>query len=428
MNNLVHDTDSHHLSTLLQISSTLNSSLDLDVVLTNAMNLVVELLKAERGFIQLIEGDRLILKAYKNCDPEKILQGEEISTSVIENVVATHAPVVTINAMSDSRFSSQESVVAYKLRSVLCVPLLNKNTLTGIIYIDNRMKSGVFTEKDLHVLTAFANHAASAIENARLYENLKGSIDEKLKLQEEILLERAQKQIQLERNTLKEELAHYLVHDLRNPLTAVYSAFGILDMSLQNQGTITQEERGLLEKSRQNLRMMSSMISDILDVYLLENNQLELEIESVDLCALVRAVFDTHRGVCRPEVQLRSEFETEPVSIRCDRNIMTRVLNNLVHNACKVTESGYIETAVFRRDPGEVMIEIRDTGTGVPDAMKDRLFSKFVRIETRTKIRQSRGLGLAFCRLAVQAHGGEISVHDNPPGGTIMQIRLPVQN
>ncbi len=428
MSNLVHDTDSHHLSTLLQISSTLNSSLDLDVVLTNAMNLVVELLQAERGFIQLIEGDRLILKVYKNCDPEKILQGEEISTSVIENVVATRAPVVTINAMSDSRFSSQESVVAYKLRSVLCVPLLNKNALTGIIYIDNRMKSGVFTEKDLHVLTAFANHAASAIENARLYENLKGSINEKLKLQEEILLERAQKQIQLERNTLKEELAHYLVHDLRNPLTAVYSAFGILDMSLQNQGTITQEERGLLEKSRQNLRMMSSMISDILDVYLLENNQLELETECLDLCALIRDVFDTHRGVCRSEVQLRTEFEVESFPLCCDRSIMTRVLNNLVHNACKVTESGYIEAAVYSREPGEVTIEIRDTGTGVPDAMKDKLFSKFVRIETKTKIRQSRGLGLAFCRMAVQAHGGEITVHDNRSCGTIMQIRLPVQN
>lgn len=424
MSNTGCDSDSHYLSTLLQISSTLNSSLDLDIVLHNAINLVVDLLKAERGFIQLFEGGQLSLKAYKNCEPAKILIGEEISMSVVENVVATKGPVVTLNAMSDSRFSTQDSVVAYKLRSVLCVPLMHKNKMTGIIYIDNRMKTGVFTQKDLDVLTAFANHAAIAIENARLFENLKGSIDEKLKLQEEVVLERAQKQIQMERGLLKEELAHYLVHDLRNPLTAVYSAFGLLDFSLHNQGLITQEERSLIEKSRQNLKMMASMISDILDVYLLENNQLQIQKETVEICELVRCVLESHRGVCKPSVEFRTAFLKEPLTLDGDRDILMRVLNNLVHNACKITESGYIEVAVFRSDSLGTVLEVRDTGIGVPAEFKEKLFSKFVRVETKSKIRQSRGLGLAFCRLAIQAHGGEISAHDNPGGGTIMRITI----
>ncbi|MEK7784010.1 MAG: adenylate/guanylate cyclase domain-containing protein, partial [Chloroflexota bacterium] len=102
--------------------------------------------------------------------------------TIMDRVAQTGEPVVTTNAQEDPRFGKQESVVAFNLRSILCVPLKMKGELTGVIYADNRVRTGLFNERDRDILVAFANQAAVAIENARLFENVKRSLDEVTRL------------------------------------------------------------------------------------------------------------------------------------------------------------------------------------------------------------------------------------------------------
>ncbi len=160
------------LAALYEVSRALGSSLKLDEVLNEVMDAVIQLTGAERGFLMLldVESGELDLQAARNFE-RKNLEREDMqySRSVIEAVVESGEGVVTTNAQKDDRFADQQSVMMYALRSILCVPLLARGEITGVIYVDNRIKSGVFDSEDLEMLLAFATQAAIAIENARLY-------------------------------------------------------------------------------------------------------------------------------------------------------------------------------------------------------------------------------------------------------------------
>jgi signal transduction histidine kinase len=159
------------LSALYEVSQAIGSSLDLVEVLNHVMDAVIRLTKADRGFIMLFnDSGGLDVRAARNVDKETIDgQAMEVSRSVVREVANTGKGVVTTNAQNDPRFSSQESVVQFSLRSIMSVPLKARGKTIGVLYVDNKARGGMFSEEHLTLLEAFANQAAVAIENARLY-------------------------------------------------------------------------------------------------------------------------------------------------------------------------------------------------------------------------------------------------------------------
>lgn len=168
------------LLALTDISQVINSSLDLNTVLQIVMDTIIRLTGAERGFLMLRdENEELQIRTARNWEKETINPSEfAISRTVINRVVSEGKPVLTTNAQEDPRFGGQASIVAFSLRSILCVPLMVKGKLTGVIYTDNRIKTGLFTEKERKLLNAFANQAAVAIENARLFDSVRRTLAE----------------------------------------------------------------------------------------------------------------------------------------------------------------------------------------------------------------------------------------------------------
>ena len=165
---------------LADIGQVVNSSLELDEVLRIVMDNIVRLTKAERGFLMLRDdkGD-MVTRMGRNWEMESINPSElTVSRSIVGKVISTGEPIVTTNAQEDNRFIGQESIVAFNLRSILCVPLKVKNELIGVIYADNRIRAGIFADSEKDLLVAFANQAAVAIENARLFSSLKHTLEE----------------------------------------------------------------------------------------------------------------------------------------------------------------------------------------------------------------------------------------------------------
>jgi signal transduction histidine kinase len=165
--------DEHsRLAAIYQVSQALGSSLVLDDALTQVMDAVIQLTGAERGAVMLFDeaAGGLDLRAARNLERESLSKKEmEYSRTVVETVARTGKAVLTTNAQTDPRFSEQRSVMQFSLRSVLCVPLKVKDRILGVIYADNRARTGLFSERDRDLLAAFAVQAAIAIENARLY-------------------------------------------------------------------------------------------------------------------------------------------------------------------------------------------------------------------------------------------------------------------
>ncbi|MBI3167578.1 MAG: GAF domain-containing protein [Chloroflexi bacterium] len=165
---------------LVETGQVINSSLELDEVLRIVMDNIVRLTKAERGFLMLRnEQGEMTARIARNWEMESINASEKnVSRTIVQRVIDTGESVVTTNAQEDQRFVGQESIVAFNLRSILCVPLKVKNDLIGVIYADNRIRAGIFTDTEKDLLEAFANQAAIAIDNARLFSSLKGTLEE----------------------------------------------------------------------------------------------------------------------------------------------------------------------------------------------------------------------------------------------------------
>jgi len=177
---LAQQREQEELRALVQVSQAVNSTLDLATVLNQVMDHIIELTGAERAFLMLInEAGELEFKVARNLDRETIAGSSfEISRTIAYTVAREGQPVVTTNAQADPRFSSQESVIGYNLRSILCVPLRVREKSTGVIYADNRIRAGLFGDRDRDLLAAFANQAALAIENARLFEQVKLQLEQ----------------------------------------------------------------------------------------------------------------------------------------------------------------------------------------------------------------------------------------------------------
>ncbi len=159
------------LSLLYEISKTINSSLDADEILRSVMDATIDAIGAERGFLMLFaENHELEFRVAHGIDRSPVDDPHvQVSMGLIEAVARKGEPVLTSNALVDPRFSGRESVMSLGLRSILCTPLSLKEQILGVIYLENRVKAGIFQPADLDFLTAIASSAAIAIENARLY-------------------------------------------------------------------------------------------------------------------------------------------------------------------------------------------------------------------------------------------------------------------
>ncbi len=170
------------LGALYEVSQVIGSSLQLEQVLNQVMDSIIELSGAERGFLLLYDDrNELEVVAARNMDHETLgAEDFAISRSVIEMVAQAGEPVVTTNAVDDPRFARRDSVMTHNLRSIQAVPLRARGQILGVVYVDNRIRAGVFDEDDLELLAAFSGQAAVAIENARLFTKTDEALDNRI--------------------------------------------------------------------------------------------------------------------------------------------------------------------------------------------------------------------------------------------------------
>ena len=171
---------------LYDLSKSFTSSLNLEEVLDLVMDEVISAINAERGFVALhTDEGNLDFRSARGIDHTTINDPEfQVSRGVVEEVARSGQPVLTSDAQLDDRFRTRRSVLDLRLRSILCTPLTIKDDLIGVIYLDNRIGAGIFTQDDLELLNAIASSAAIAIENARLYQVAveKGRIERELQM------------------------------------------------------------------------------------------------------------------------------------------------------------------------------------------------------------------------------------------------------
>ena len=237
-----------------------------------------------------------------------------------------------------------------------------------------------------------------------------------------------------ELETYRQEMSHMLIHDLRSPLggviTGLHTAMDELQLGID--GEITPDlpmVNSMLSVALSSAGALLKLVESILDIHKLETGEVPLNLDEVDLGLLADRAKFTLEGTARDAaITIAIERPHDLPRLKADADKIERVFINLLDNALRYTpQGGSVWISVDCGDTYQT-VTLRDTGEGVPSDMRDRIFERFVQADTTRRKRGSKGsgLGLTFCRLAVEAHGGRIWVDQGPEGGAAFHFTLPM--
>ncbi len=211
---------------------------------------------------------------------------------------------------------------------------------------------------------------------------------------------------------LREELAEMIVHDLRNPLAVIAGGLQLLVGPVDRQSIA--DVVAMIQRSVQRAQSLVEMLADIAR---LESGGVQLQRVPLELSELVVEAVQQENVLAQAgSVTLENRLAAGLPAVRADRDWLLRVLVNLLDNALKFTPAGGQVWVEAEEDAEQVRVAIVDTGPGIPPEERERIFEKFTQIKGRVGSRKGSGLGLAFCRQAIQAHGGRIWVEEGPGG------------
>lgn len=420
-------TDGNRFAVLCEIGRLLNSSLEPDVVLNNAMDSVVSLMKAERGFIVLKDKDsgQVHVEVARNMDRQEAEDPNDISRTVVEMVFREGTAIVTNNAQEDPRLADKPSVIRHALRSIISAPLQLKDQIIGVIYLDNRLRQGVFEEEDVEVLAAFSDLAAAAIENARLYQGVRSACEENLRLQERLHREEIERVEAQTASTLKSEWVQWVSHELRTPLTSIRGLAHTL-LTVARQQLEPDKRVEFCELIAAEADRMTRLINDLLDLTRIEQGRpLEMHLGSVDLGEIVARLCRVH-DVYAHNHSVTACVPPDLPPITADSDKVEQIIANLLNNAIKYSPEGGAIKVEAKEEGDAVVLSVADQGVGIDSAQMPRLFQPYGRLKSEhTGTVRGTGLGLYLTKHLVEAHGGRIWVESEPGKGSTFLVSLP---
>jgi len=235
----------------------------------------------------------------------------------------------------------------------------------------------------------------------------------------ELLVELKRQRDEVQRLQLhREQLAAFLVHDLKNPVNTIE----LHAQRVLRNSNADDRSRDAAAKIHEETRGLTRMITNLLDIGRADEGQLAPARRMIDAHELVAAVLEELRPrAAAAELELRARVEAGNLFV--DRDLIQRVLVNLVENAIRHAPTGSAIEVVVQSAADAVELRVADAGPGVPPELREQIFERFV-TKGEGSTRTNRGLGLAFCKVAVEAHGGQIAIEDGVPGA-IFCLRIP---
>jgi signal transduction histidine kinase len=388
------------------------STFDLQMVLDTLVESAVRLCEADRAFIFRFDGEVLRGVASYNV-------GSESKEFVFRNPIAAGRHSVSGRAALERRTVQVLDVQAdpeygYVARDVdpihttLAVPMLKDNALVGTITI-YRLEVKPFTDKQIALVETFADQAAIAIENVRLFDEIQ------------------EKSRQLaEASQHKSQFLANMSHELRTPLNAI---LGYTELIVDGvYGAPSDKMQAVLKRIEANGRHLLGLINDVLDLSKIEAGQLVLSLDDYSLNDVVQTVYSAVEPLAA-EKKLAFKLDLQPnlPAGRADERRLTQVLLNLVGNAIKFTDQGEVLIKAASEN-GCFELSVRDTGPGISQNDQKKLFQEFQQADnSTTKAKGGTGLGLAISRRIIEMHGGRIWVESELGRGSTFSLTLPIK-
>lgn len=433
------------LNILLELLKELNSVTDMESLLTQVVDSAVEITGAERGFLMLLENpvklDHRLYDPVITPHPYKkpvmefrvarsaakqdlVVENFKISMTVANRVAETGQAAWVRDAQAEQRLKNSESITNLDLRTILCVPLKQERQVTGIIYVDSRFIMRTFTEEDLIMFEVLAEQATRAITKSRLYEEA---------LQKEKIEGENQELRALDRK--KSDFINMLAHEFRTPLTIIQ---GYSERLKAGKAADVNQVIGHATIIYDEAVRLAKLVNELLDLSGVRSGQQQIQRAECDLVAIIEKVAEMLKPrAIEKKQQLLLLFAKRPILLNLDADKICQVVLNLLDNAIKYThEKGTIQVHADEIPALELQgdtfvasfaqVSIKDTGIGIADQDRDKVFEEFYRTAGASKMREAgTGLGLSICRGIVHAHGGRIWAESQLGRGSKFIFTLP---
>jgi GAF domain-containing protein len=393
-----------------EVGRSLLQTLDIEQVLATGVRNLARIVDAPSAYLSFVteDGHSLELRAAVGDDEARL--GDRVPLTPHDQALATlvysqREPIVVDDARTDPRVTAlmrgRGRGTAY-----LGIPLVSRDQVIGAAVIVERRGPRRFTPADWERAAAVANQLAVAADNARLYERLRSSY---------AALERAQRQLlEGERLAALGELSAIVAHEVRNPLGVIFNSLGPLRRMLKPAG----DARLLFNIVEEEADRLNRIVGDLLDFARPSTPELRPE----DLGRVVEDAVTAALG--QPDgahVDLVTDLAPDLPPVTMDSRQIRQAVLNVAVNAVQAMPRGGRIALRTRRERGTALVEIEDTGGGIPEEVRQRIFEPFF-----TTKASGTGLGLAVVKRIVEGHGGTIAVHAAARGGTVFSLRLPL--
>jgi signal transduction histidine kinase len=327
--------------------------------------------------------------------------------SVIGRTVLERKPIQVADVLADPEYSFQEVQQKIGYRTVLCVPLLREGHPIGAVVLMRRVVRP-FTDKQIDLVTTFADQAGIAIENVRLFDEIQDK----------------SRQLEVASQHKSQFLAN-MSHELRTPLNAILGYSEL--MADGAYGEPSEKMLGILKRLEANGKHLLGLINDVLDLSKIEAGQLVLELSDYSVQDIAQTVRSTLEPLAADKkLAFKLELAPELPAGHGDGRRLTQVLINLVGNAIKFTDAGEVAIKAEANN-GSFHVSVRDTGPGISAADQAKLFQEFQQADNAiTKKKGGTGLGLAISKRIVEMHGGKIWVESQAGQGATFAFTLPI--
>jgi signal transduction histidine kinase len=281
----------------------------------------------------------------------------------------------------------------------------------------------------LEILTAFASQAATAIENAHLYETLKQSIEEQNRLQDQLREQEARRMALEEATKMKNDFIGFISHELRNPLTSIRGFIQTLAVS-EGSEIDEKDRKEFYEIIESEADRMMTLLNDLLDSSILEaKRSLKLNLAPMDIRPLiVKIVRSVQFSKYWTEAhRIEMNISENIPEMTADQDRLTQVFLNLLSNAVKYSPEGGLIRVNVCEDSDKIIVSVKDSGLGMTAEQMTRLFEKYERID-REEIQRipGSGLGLFLTKKLVELHGGSITCDSMQGKGSTFTVCLPI--
>lgn len=403
--------------TLVETVSVLTAKdLSLEEKLQRILQLSLKQINAEKGSIMLRDeqGD-LVIKAASRRRLIGVKQFVDDETSVSAWVVKNGKPILVEHSKDDSRFTPSEEAL-YKTDNFLCVPIKNeKGVVIGVFNVTDKRDGQSIKQEDEIILSGFISRIVMLIENAQLKEDLEEE-RRRLKTKNRELLALEQ---------MRDDLINMIIHDLKGPLGEITA-----NLDLLRCVPLGSDDRECLDTAIQGSENLLRMILNMLDVRKMEDDKLKLHYEEFDVGELIEGVIGKMKTLIRQKgMDVKTVSDEHVFTWVADRSLIERVLINLLNNAIRYShQGGKIEIrSQYNLKSKQLQMEVVDNGKGIPKEFQQKIFEKFGQVDADSSDRKySTGLGLPFCRMAVEAHQGRIWVESEEEKGSKFIFLLPL--